>query len=60
MQAEKGEPHYMAKIIEFFQAKDGEPYFRAQWFFRPEDTVRSCYFGFEYNVIYCINLEFAF
>lgn len=39
-QAEKGKPNYIAKIVEFFEAIDGEPYFRARWFYRPEDTVR--------------------
>ncbi|XP_010533849.1 PREDICTED: putative DNA (cytosine-5)-methyltransferase CMT1 [Tarenaya hassleriana] len=39
VQAEDGKPDYIAKILEFFEGLDGEPYFRAQWFYRPEDTV---------------------
>ncbi|XP_023643751.1 putative DNA (cytosine-5)-methyltransferase CMT1 isoform X1 [Capsella rubella] len=37
--AESGKPNYIAKVAELFEADDGEPYFRAQWFYRPEDTV---------------------
>ncbi|CAH8372234.1 unnamed protein product [Eruca vesicaria subsp. sativa] len=39
VKAEEGNPNYIAKIVEFFEAVDGEPYFRARWFYRPEDTV---------------------
>ncbi|VVA90960.1 unnamed protein product [Arabis nemorensis] len=39
VKAEAGKPNYIAKIVELFQAIDGEPYFRARWFYRPEDTV---------------------
>ncbi|CAN7020103.1 hypothetical protein IGI04_021808 [Brassica rapa subsp. trilocularis] len=39
VKAEDGNPNYIAKIVEFFEAIDGEPYFRARWFYRPEDTV---------------------
>ncbi|KAF8090686.1 hypothetical protein N665_0469s0021 [Sinapis alba] len=39
VKAEEGNPNYIAKIVEFFETVDGEPYFRARWFYRPEDTV---------------------
>ncbi|KAF3588489.1 hypothetical protein F2Q69_00026370 [Brassica cretica] len=39
VKAEDGNPNYIAKIVEFFEAIDGEPYFKARWFYRPEDTV---------------------
>ncbi|KAG7584994.1 Bromo adjacent homology (BAH) domain [Arabidopsis thaliana x Arabidopsis arenosa] len=35
----KGEPNRIAKIIELFEGLDGEGYFRAQLFYRAEDTV---------------------
>ncbi|KAM7255527.1 hypothetical protein ACFE04_008425 [Oxalis oulophora] len=34
-----GTKHYIAKIIEFFQSRDGKLFFVAQWFYRAEDTV---------------------
>lgn len=39
-QAGEGEADYIAKIVEFFESIDGEPYFTAQWFYRAKDTVR--------------------
>ncbi|KAI3950293.1 hypothetical protein MKX01_016941 [Papaver californicum] len=30
---------YVCKIIEFFETIDNEAYFRAQWYYRPTDTV---------------------
>ncbi|VVB18330.1 unnamed protein product [Arabis nemorensis] len=36
--AEPGEPNYIGKIVELFQAIHGEPYFRARWFYYAEDT----------------------
>ncbi|CAN7040354.1 unnamed protein product [Brassica oleracea var. botrytis] len=39
VKAEDGNPNYIAKIVEFFEAIVGEPYFKARWFYRPEDTV---------------------
>ncbi|KAG7598389.1 Bromo adjacent homology (BAH) domain [Arabidopsis suecica] len=41
--SELGKPNYIAKIIEMFEADDGEPYCRVRWFYRPDDTVR-CYY----------------
>ncbi|CAL9237888.1 unnamed protein product, partial [Arabidopsis halleri] len=35
----KGEPNCIGKIIELFEGVDGEGYFRAQLFYRAEDTV---------------------
>ncbi|KAL1205566.1 putative DNA (cytosine-5)-methyltransferase CMT1 [Cardamine amara subsp. amara] len=37
--AEEGNPYHIAKIVELFQGIDGEPYFRSQWFYRPNETV---------------------
>ncbi|KFK28331.1 chromomethylase [Arabis alpina] len=37
--AEPGMPNHLAKIVEFFEAIHGEPYFRARWFYRASDTV---------------------
>ncbi|XP_059646442.1 putative DNA (cytosine-5)-methyltransferase CMT1 [Cornus florida] len=39
VKAEKGEPDFIAKIVELFETIDGEPYFTAQWFYRTEDTI---------------------
>ncbi|ESQ35713.1 hypothetical protein EUTSA_v10006850mg [Eutrema salsugineum] len=39
VKAEEGKPNYIAKILEFFETIDGKPFFRARWFYRPEDTV---------------------
>ncbi|KAG6469020.1 hypothetical protein ZIOFF_073717 [Zingiber officinale] len=32
-------PNYIGRILEFFETKNGDHYFRVQWFFRAEDTV---------------------
>ncbi|XP_010429915.1 PREDICTED: putative DNA (cytosine-5)-methyltransferase CMT1 isoform X2 [Camelina sativa] len=37
--ADPGKANFIAKVIELFEAADGEPYFRARWFYRPDDTV---------------------
>ncbi|KAL5540374.1 hypothetical protein UlMin_041226, partial [Ulmus minor] len=39
VKAEDGMPNYIARIVEFFESVDGEPFFKAQWFYRAEDTV---------------------
>ncbi|WJX61239.1 Alpha-1,3-mannosyltransferase cmt1 [Trifolium repens] len=39
VKAEDGKPDYIARIVEFFETHDKEPYFTAQWFYRAEDTV---------------------
>ncbi|CAJ2646712.1 unnamed protein product [Trifolium pratense] len=39
VKAEDGKPDYIARIVEFFETSDKEPYFTAQWFYRAEDTV---------------------
>ncbi|KAM6570863.1 putative DNA (cytosine-5)-methyltransferase CMT1 [Cannabis sativa] len=39
VKAEDDKPDYIARIIEFFEAVDGELYFTAQWFYRAEDTA---------------------
>ncbi|OMO79502.1 hypothetical protein CCACVL1_13645 [Corchorus capsularis] len=39
VQAEEGKPHYIARIVELFQTIDKQAYFKAQWFYRAEDTV---------------------
>nr|AEP33250.1 CMT-type DNA-methyltransferase [Posidonia oceanica] len=39
VKAETGKPDYIGRIVEFFEAIDGEYYFTAQWFFRVEDTI---------------------
>ncbi|XP_039056832.1 putative DNA (cytosine-5)-methyltransferase CMT1 [Hibiscus syriacus] len=39
VKAEDGSPDYIARIVEFFETIYGEPYFKAQWFYRAEDTV---------------------
>lgn len=39
-QGDKRDQNYVGKILEFFQTIEGEDYFRVQWFFRAEDTVR--------------------
>lgn len=55
-QAEPGKQNYIAKVVELFEADDGESYFRARWFYRPEDTVR-CFLRFE-NLLrfFCTNV----
>ncbi|KAL5202637.1 hypothetical protein ABZP36_013589 [Zizania latifolia] len=35
----EGKPNYIGRLLEFFETKAGECYFRVQWFFRAEDTV---------------------
>ncbi|XP_074570626.1 DNA (cytosine-5)-methyltransferase CMT2-like [Curcuma longa] len=35
----KDKPNYIGRILEFFETKNGDHYFRVQWFFRAEDTV---------------------
>lgn len=35
----EGRQKHIGKIVEFFQSTEGEEYFRAQWFYKPEDTV---------------------
>ncbi|KAK9144175.1 hypothetical protein Sjap_004078 [Stephania japonica] len=39
VKGEKGGENYIGRILEFFKTIDGEDYFRAQWFYRAEDTV---------------------
>ncbi|XP_037497648.1 putative DNA (cytosine-5)-methyltransferase CMT1 isoform X2 [Jatropha curcas] len=39
VKADDGSPNYIARIVELFEAVNGEPYFTAQWFYRTEDTV---------------------
>ncbi|KAK6944725.1 Chromo domain [Dillenia turbinata] len=39
VQAEEGKPCYICKIVEFFEAIDGETYYTAQWYYRLVDTV---------------------
>ncbi|XP_071724585.1 LOW QUALITY PROTEIN: putative DNA (cytosine-5)-methyltransferase CMT1 [Rutidosis leptorrhynchoides] len=39
VQADKGKPNYIGKIVELFETLDNEPYFEAQWFYRAEDTL---------------------
>ncbi|TYK14253.1 DNA (cytosine-5)-methyltransferase 1 [Cucumis melo var. makuwa] len=39
VKAEDGEDDYICKIIEMFEAVDGELYFTAQWYYRAKDTV---------------------
>lgn len=39
LQAGKDEPDYIGRILEFFETYDGQLYFSARWYFRPEDTV---------------------
>ncbi|KAL8091292.1 hypothetical protein AgCh_040403 [Apium graveolens] len=41
IQAEKGKPNYIAKILEFFETNKKELYMTVQWFFRPEDTMMT-------------------
>ncbi|XP_065850750.1 putative DNA (cytosine-5)-methyltransferase CMT1 [Euphorbia lathyris] len=38
LKAEDGQPDYIARIVELFEGTDRERYFRAQWFYRAEDT----------------------
>ncbi|KAJ8427935.1 hypothetical protein Cgig2_023311 [Carnegiea gigantea] len=40
VQGEKGKKNFVGRIIEFFKTMDDEDYFRVQWFYRAEDTVR--------------------
>uniref|UniRef100_A0A0D9ZVW6 DNA (cytosine-5-)-methyltransferase n=1 Tax=Oryza glumipatula TaxID=40148 RepID=A0A0D9ZVW6_9ORYZ len=35
----EGKPNYIGRLLEFFETKTGECYFRVQWFFTAEDTV---------------------
>ncbi|WVZ97098.1 hypothetical protein U9M48_042658 [Paspalum notatum var. saurae] len=35
----EGKPHYIGRLLEFFETTAGECYFSVQWFFRAEDTV---------------------
>ncbi|XP_039836139.1 DNA (cytosine-5)-methyltransferase CMT2-like isoform X3 [Panicum virgatum] len=35
----EGKPHYIGRLLEFFETSGGEYYFSVQWFFRSEDTV---------------------
>ncbi|KAI5675160.1 hypothetical protein M9H77_06110 [Catharanthus roseus] len=43
VKAEDDNKNYICKIVEIFEAVDGEPYFTAQWFYRAEDTViKTC------------------
>ncbi|XVE94179.1 hypothetical protein REPUB_Repub01dG0259600 [Reevesia pubescens] len=39
VKAEDGNLDYIARIVELFETIDGEPFFKAQWFYRAEDTV---------------------
>ncbi|KAL1121193.1 hypothetical protein V6Z11_D01G215800 [Gossypium hirsutum] len=39
VKAEDGNLDYIARIVEFFETVDQEPFFKAQWFYRAEDTV---------------------
>ncbi|CAL5188227.1 unnamed protein product [Lathyrus oleraceus] len=39
VKAEDDKPNYIARIVEFFETEDKDPYFTAQWFYRAEDTV---------------------
>ncbi|XP_077236281.1 DNA (cytosine-5)-methyltransferase CMT3-like [Tasmannia lanceolata] len=39
VKAEEGQPDYIGRIVEFFEATDRKPYFTARWFFKAEDTV---------------------
>ncbi|CAN1814165.1 DNA (cytosine-5)-methyltransferase 1 [Linum perenne] len=39
VQAEEGKDSYICKIVEMFEAVDGEPYFTAQWYYRAKDTI---------------------
>ncbi|XP_039011094.1 DNA (cytosine-5)-methyltransferase CMT3-like isoform X2 [Hibiscus syriacus] len=39
VKAEEGEDNYICKIVEMFEAVDGDLYFTAQWFYRGRDTV---------------------
>ncbi|KAG0517431.1 hypothetical protein BDA96_09G088900, partial [Sorghum bicolor] len=35
----EGKPHYIGRLLEFFETTADEYYFTVQWFFRAEDTV---------------------
>ncbi|KAE8036996.1 hypothetical protein FH972_009624 [Carpinus fangiana] len=39
VKAGEGEPNYICKIVEMFEAIDGALYFTAQWYYRARDTV---------------------
>ncbi|KAJ8420644.1 LOW QUALITY PROTEIN: hypothetical protein Cgig2_031998 [Carnegiea gigantea] len=39
VKSEDGKPPYICKIVEIFEGVDGLPYFRAQWYYRSNDTV---------------------
>ncbi|GAV63981.1 DNA_methylase domain-containing protein/Chromo domain-containing protein/BAH domain-containing protein [Cephalotus follicularis] len=43
VKAEDGSPDYIARILELFETIKKEPYFKAQWFYRAEDTVIKNY-----------------
>ncbi|CAJ2676008.1 unnamed protein product [Trifolium pratense] len=50
VKAEDGKPDYIARIVEFFETSDNEPYFTAQWFYRAEDTVIKNHSGLVDNM----------
>ncbi|KAL6624503.1 hypothetical protein ACP70R_031824 [Stipagrostis hirtigluma subsp. patula] len=37
----EGKPHYIGRLLEFFESTSGDHYFSVQWFFRAEDTVMA-------------------
>uniref|UniRef100_A0A803LTS4 Cytosine-specific methyltransferase n=1 Tax=Chenopodium quinoa TaxID=63459 RepID=A0A803LTS4_CHEQI len=37
----EGTQKHIGRIVELFQTTEGEEYFRAQWFYKPEDTVMN-------------------
>ncbi|XP_020221194.1 DNA (cytosine-5)-methyltransferase CMT3 [Cajanus cajan] len=39
VKADEGEDNYICKIVEMFEAIDGDLYFTAQWYYRAKDTV---------------------
>ncbi|XP_022929610.1 DNA (cytosine-5)-methyltransferase CMT3-like [Cucurbita moschata] len=39
VKAEDGEDDYICRIVEMFEAVDGQLYFTAQWYYRAKDTV---------------------
>ncbi|XP_022157356.1 DNA (cytosine-5)-methyltransferase CMT3 [Momordica charantia] len=39
VKAEDGEEDYICRIVEMFEAVDGQLYFTAQWYYRAKDTV---------------------
>ena len=50
-QSDDGHDPYICKILEIFEVVDGLPYFRAQWYYRPVDTVSE---------VICIQLVFNY